>query len=214
MGALHRLGLLRILPVLFAFSSPSEAAQEIEVIAHFVDVPADVEVPATPNQLAKVKGINLLSSPRIVVVENVMGDIDIVQDTPVPGAMQVELGVSLQVKTSITEKGNIWFSGRLTDRSRGGGQKTARLETAGFATREWYFSGWTPSGETVVIRTTPVTAQVVREGRTIESSRELVVFLELKKLSSKPAATKKSSSKTKASTKKASPSRSSSRRRR
>jgi hypothetical protein len=197
MADVSRSGIGRLLAVVMVFSNAAWGAQQIEVTAHFADVPGGVEVPATMDKLAKLKGTNLLSSPKIIVAENVPGDIEIVQDTPVPGATQVEIGVSLQVKASVTEKGNIWFSGRMTDRSRGGGQKTERLETAGFATREWYFSGWTPNAGTVLIRTTPVTAQVMREGKTVESTRELVVFLEFKKQSSKPATTtKKAPSKT------------------
>jgi hypothetical protein len=205
---------MRFLIILLALASSLHAARQIEVTATFADIPAGAEVPATIDRLSKVKNANLLNSPRILVVENAPGKIEIVQETDVPGAKKVGLGVTLDVKASITEKGNIWFSGQITDRSRGGGQKTERLETAGFATREWYFSGWTLNEGTVLIRTAPVTSQVVREGKTIESSRELVVYLQFKKVGASASASKKSSTTSKPAAKKPTPTKSSARRRR
>jgi hypothetical protein len=205
---------MRFLIILLALAASLRAARQIEITANFADVPAGTEVPATPDKLAKVKNANLFSSPRIVVAENAPGEIDVVQDTPVPGAKQVGLGVRLEVKASITEKGNIWFSGQITDRSRGGGQKTERLETVGFATREWYFSGWTANEGTVIIRTTPVTSQVIREGKTVESSRELLVYLHFKKSGASGTESKKPSTGSKPAPKKSAPAKSSTRRRR
>ena len=204
---------MRFLITLLALAASLQAARQIEITANFADVPADTEVPAIPDKLSKVKGANLLSSPRILVAENAPGQIDVVQETPVPGARQVGLGVKLEVKASVTEKGNIWFSGQLTDRSRGGGQKTERLETAGFATREWYFSGWTTNEGTVIIRTTPVTSQVVREGKSVESSRELVVYLQLKMVGTSTTESKKPSTTSKPAPKKPTSTKSSTRRR-
>ena len=204
---------MRFLITLLALAASLQAARQIEITANFADVPADTEVPAIPDKLSKVKGANLLSSPRILVAENAPGQIDVVQETPVPGARQVGLGVKLEVKASVTEKGNIWFSGQLTDRSRGGGQKTERIETAGFATREWYFSGWTTNEGTVIIRTTPVTSQVVREGKSVESSRELVVYLQLKMVGTSTTESKKPSTTSKPAPKKPTSTKSSTRRR-
>ena len=179
-----------IFAVLTVSSASLQAAQQIGITAHFADLPASEEVPATPDKLAKVKGANLLSSPRIVVLENVSGNIEVSQAAAVPGGGQVNLGVTLTVKTSITERGSIWFSGNLLDRSRGGGEKTERLETVGFVAREWYFSGYTPDGGTVVIRTSPATSQALREGKTVTSTRELVAYLKFEKVQAKAPAKK------------------------
>ena len=205
---------MRFLLLLLALATSLQAARQIEITVNFADVPADTEVPPTPDTLSKVKTANLLSSPRILVAENALGKIEVVQETPVPGARQVGLGVTLEVKASITEKGNIWFSGQITDRSRGGGQKTERLETVGFATREWYFSGWTSNQGTVIIRTTPVTSQVVREGKTIQSSRELIVYLQFSKVGGSAVEAKKTSTNSQAASKKPASTKASTRRRR
>ena len=204
---------MRFLITLLALAMSLQAARQIEINATFSDIPAGTEVPATPDKLSKVKNANILSSPRLVVVENEPDKIEIVQETPVPGAKQVGLGVTLEVKASVTEQGNIWFSGQIMDRSRGGGQKTERLETAGFATREWYFSGWTSNEGTVTIRTTPVTSQVIREGKTIENSRELIVHLQFKKVSTSTSESKKPATKSKSTPRKPTGTKSSSRRR-
>jgi hypothetical protein len=164
----------------------TEAAQ-IAISASFADLPAGTEAPATPDKLTKVKGASILSSPRITVTENDPGAVEITQDTAVPGGGQVPLGLTLSVKTSVTERGSIWFSGNLRDRSRGGGEKTEKLETVGFATREWYFSGYTNDGGTVVIRTSPATSQTVKEGKTVTVTRELVAYLKFEKIAEKPA---------------------------
>lgn len=175
---------------LFALAGAAFAAESIEVTSHFADIPAGTEVPGTPDKLAAIKKVNILSGPKVTLLENVAGTVEVVQPTVVPGGGKVSLGVSLSVKTSITEKGNIWFSGNVTDRSHGGGAKTERLETVGFATREWFFSGYTPSGGTVVIRTSPATARTEREGKIVTATRELVVYLHLKKGSPPPVAKK------------------------
>jgi hypothetical protein len=169
-----------------AFVFSSSAAEQIGVSAQFADFPAGADVPAGPEKVAKVKGANILSSPRIILAENVPGTIEVSQETPVPGGIQVSLGVTLSIKTSVTDRGSIWFSGNLRDRSRGGGEKSERLETVGFATREWYFSGYTEPGGTVVIRTAPATAQTTRDGKTVTSSRELVAYLKFDKIAPPP----------------------------
>ena len=173
---------MRSILALFMLSVVAQAASQVAITTHLADLPAGGEVPATAEKVGKLKGATVLSSPKIVVLENVAGSVDVQQDTPVPGGGQVPLGVSLTIKTSITERGSIWFSGNLRDRSRGGGEKTEKLETVGFATREWYFSGYTSDGGTVVIRTAPATSQVMREGKTVTSSRELVAYLKFDKV--------------------------------
>jgi hypothetical protein len=194
--------LLSVFAMLMLLAGAVPAAQQVTVSAWFADVPGGAEVPATVAKLEKVKGITLLSSPKITVLENIAGTIDIEQNTAVPGGGQVPLGVSLTVKTSVTEKGNIWFSGNLRDRSRGGGEKTERLETVGFVTREWYFSGYTPNAGTVVVRTVPATARVSQDGKVTTTTRELVVYLQFEKLvaKSQPPASKPTSSKKSTST--------------
>ena len=181
-------------------------AAKVAINASFVDLPAGTEPPATPDKLTKIKGASILSSPSITATENDPGTVEITQDTAVPGGGQVPLGLTLTVKTTITERGSIWFSGNLRDRSRGGGEKTEKLETVGFATREWYFSGYTSDGGTVVIRTSPATSQALKEGKTVTVSRELVAYLKFDKIAEKPAAPAKkttTSSKKTTATKKA-----------
>ena len=149
-----------LLAGVLAFARGGEAvAAQVAISASFADLPAGTEPPATPDKLTKTKGATILSSPQITVLEETPGTVEITQDTAVPGGGQVPLGLTLSVKTSITERGSIWFSGNLRDRSRGGGEKTEKLETVGFATREWYFSGYTSDGGTVVIRTSPATSR-------------------------------------------------------
>lgn len=181
---------IRLLAILLACTLGAQAAQQIGISATFADLPAADDVPATPDKVAKVKGANILSSPRVVVAENEPGTVEVAQETPVPGGGQVSLGVTLSVKTSVTERGSIWFSGNLRDRSRGGGEKTEKLETVGFVAREWYFSGYTADGGTVVIRTAPATSQSIKDGKTVTTTRELVAYLKLDKIVEKPVAKK------------------------
>jgi hypothetical protein len=189
---LRHLFLVVVLVLVLERGTSVSAAQQVGISASFADLPAGSDAPATPDKLSKVKGASILSSPRITALENTPGTVEITQDTQVPGGGQVALGVTLTVKTSVTERGSIWFSGNLRDRSRGGGEKTEKLETVGFATREWYFSGYTNDGGTVVIRTAPATSQSVKEGKTVSTSRELVAYLKFDKIAEKPAPTKKS----------------------
>jgi hypothetical protein len=178
---------MRLLAILVLLAVGAHGAQQVVVSTQLADLPANSDVPATSEKLAKVKGANILSAPRVVLVENVPGTVEVTQETAVPGGGEISLGVTLSIKTSITERGSIWFSGNLRDRSRAGGEKTEKLETTGFATREWYFSGYTNDEGTVVIRTGPATSQVVREGKTISTTRELVAYLKFEKVAEKPA---------------------------
>jgi type II secretory pathway component HofQ len=165
-----------------AFAGSLHAVQQIEVTSAFIDVPAGTEAPATPDKLGANKNADLLSAPRLIVAENKAGKIEVTQATPVPGGGSANLGLSVEVKTSVTEKGNIWFSGVITDRSRGGAQKTEKLETSSFAARELYFSGWTTNGGTAQLRTAAATTQVMKNDKPVVQSRELLVYLTFHKV--------------------------------
>ena len=183
---MHLRHLAYLIVLVLAVEQSAEAAK-VAINASFADLPAGTEPPATPDKVTKVKDASILSSPSITATENDPSTVEITQDTAVPGGGQVPLGLTLTVKTSITERGSIWFSGNLRDRSRGGGAKTEKLETVGFATREWYFSGYTNDGGTVVIRTAPATSQTLKEGKTVTATRELVAYLKFDKIVEKAA---------------------------
>lgn len=190
---------LRVFVPVLILAATLQAAQKIEVAAQIADVAAGTELPATAGKLADLKNTDLLAAPRLLVEEGVAGKIEVAQATAVPGGGATALGMTVEVKTRLTEKGNIWFSGVITDRSRSGAQKTERLEVSGFATRELYFSGWTADGGTALLRTAPATAQVIRNGKAVAQSRELVVYLSFHKVNdqggSAPAPTQPSSAK-------------------
>ncbi len=177
-------------------TSLANAATVIEITAKLADVPAGTKLPASAEKLDAMKGVTVISAPQITLAENTGGAIEVAEAVAVPGGAAVPLGVTINIRTKLTENGNIWHSGLVTDRSRSGGEKGERLETSGFATRELYFSGWTPDGGTVVLRTSPATAKTTRDGRDVTSSRELVIYMTLKKRStSAPAAKKATASK-------------------
>lgn len=179
--AMNFLSVLRSLLVASMFGATAHAASQVAITAYFADLPAGGEVPATIDKVSKLKGANVLNVPKITSVESSPQTVGIEEEVAVPGNKSTQLGVSLTVKATVTEHGNIWFSGSLRDRSRAGGQKTEQLETVGFSTREWHFSGYTNDGGTAVIRTVPATAQVVHDGKTASSSRELVAYLKFEK---------------------------------
>ena len=55
----------QLLFVILASATSCLAATTIEVSAKFADVAAGTEVPAKPELLAKMKGVNVLSAPRV-----------------------------------------------------------------------------------------------------------------------------------------------------
>lgn len=163
------------------FTTVAHAATVIEISTKLADVPAGTKLPTTTAKLEALKDVTVLSSPKITVTENKDASIEVAQATSVPGGDAVPLGVKITIKANMTKKGNIWFSGLVTDRSRSGSEKGERVETSGFATRELYFSGWTPNGETVILRTSPATSKTTKDGKAVASSRELVIYMTLKK---------------------------------
>ncbi len=174
------------------------AATTIEVVAKFADVPAGTEIPSTAEKLDKLKGIEVLSSPSVTTQPGRAATIEVTQDTMVPGAPSVPLGLTLSVTPTIGEK-SIHFTGKATDRAAHGKRSDDRVNTVEFATREMYFEGNVSSGETVILHSSAVAA---KGEKNIAKSRELVVFLKFVKHVTEEAPAKKATTST-TSTKKA-----------
>ncbi|MEO6784602.1 MAG: hypothetical protein ABI318_00605 [Chthoniobacteraceae bacterium] len=195
---------------LLALTANCMAATNIQISAKFADVPAGTEIPAKPELLAKAKGVDILSSPTVLTSPGKSATIEVTQSVAAPGGSEVPLGVSLFITPTLTEKGNIAFSGKATDRFKHGQRDSETLTVLACVAREIYFKGTATSGSTIVLKGGPATfSSVKKDGATQVRSRELVIYLTFKKITggteTKPAAKKKpgtSSSGTKSSQKK------------
>ena len=159
-----------------------------------------------PELLAKTKGVDVLSSPRVITNPGKAATIEITQNLAAPDGSEVPLGVSLSINPTLTEKGAIAFSGRATDRFKHGQRAGESLSVLACVTREIYFKGTAASGSSVVLNAGPSTFSTVKkDGATETKSRELVIYLSFKKItaetvkkpvpakSAKPSAKKKKS---------------------
>ncbi len=177
------------------------AATTIEIIAKFADVPTGTELPAKPDQLAKMKGVDVLSAPRVVTASGQSASIEVTQDATAPDGSSAPLGVSLTVKPTLTEKGSIAFTGKATDRFKHGQRSGETLSVLSCVARETYFKGVTANGSTVILNGSASTAAASK-------SRELVIYLTFRKVAAepekktgtRPSSTKKPGSTTKSST--------------
>jgi len=168
---------------LLATTAGGIAATRIEVAAKFADVPAGIEIPAKADLLEKTKGINVFSSPRITTNLSQAATIEVTQAVFVPDGTQIPLGITLTITPSLTEKGNIAFSGRATDRFKHGQRETESLSVLTFVAREMYFKGTTTSGSTVLLQGGPATAAAAKKDSSTQAkSRELVIYLTFKKV--------------------------------
>lgn len=158
-------------------AAPVFAATTIEVSAKFADVPSGTEAPAKPELLAKTKGVDVLSAPRVVTASGQSAVIEITQETQTPDGGTVPLGVSLSIKPTLTEKGSIAFTGKATDRFKHGQRNGETVSILSCVARETYFKGVAANGATVVLNGSPSTASASK-------SRELVIYLTFKKVSS------------------------------
>lgn len=165
----------------------SMAATTVEIDAKFADVAAGTEIPATAEKLDKLKGIEVLSAPRVVTSPGKTATLEVTQDSMVPGSKAVPIGLTLSVTPTIGEK-TIQFTGKAIDRATHGRRSSDRINTVEFATRELYFEGNTASGGTVILHSAPVAA---KGEKTVSKSRELVVFLTFTKKETESAPTKK-----------------------
>ena len=166
------------------------AATSIEVSAKFADVPAGTEIPAKPELLAKTKGVDVLSSPRVTTNPGKAATIEITQSLAAPDGSEIPLGVSLSITPTLTEKGAIAFSGRATDRFKHGQRVGESLSVLACVAREIYFKGTATSGSSVLLNAGPSTSTAVKnEGALQTKNRELVIYLTFKKIT--PAAEKK-----------------------
>lgn len=192
---------------ILASAAGSFAATTIEVNAKFADVPAGTEVPAKPELLAKTKGIDVLSAPRVTTKPGQPATIEVTQDTTAPDGSVVPLGVTLTINPTLTEKGNIAFTGKATDRFKHGQQSGDALSALAFVVRETYFKGVTASGSTVLLKGSPATTTTAKkDAATPAKNRELVIYLTFKKVtdaepSGKKPVTSSKSSGTKSPTK-------------
>ncbi len=144
--------------------------------AKIADVTTGTEIPASPEKLDKLKGVEVLSAPQVVTAPGEVARIEITQDTVAPDGSIVPLGLSLSIRPTITEKG-IAFTGKATDRAKHGGRSDGGINAVEFATREIYFSGSTTNGGTALLHTAPVMNRTTKEEKSQTASRELVVYL-------------------------------------
>lgn len=179
---------MKLFPLLLlAFTSHCVAATTIEITAKFADVPAGTEIPSKPELLAKQKDIEIFSAPRVTVVPGKTAAIEVTQPLDSPDGTPIPLGIALSIKPSLTEKGNISFSGRATDRFKHGQNSGDTLTTVACVSRELYFKGYTTSGSTVILSGGAATsASSKKEGATVVRTRELMILLTFKKVSIEP----------------------------
>jgi hypothetical protein len=177
-----------LLTALLAITANCLAATTIEVSAKFADLPAGMEAPAKPELLAKTKGIDILSAPRVITPPGQNATIEVTQAISAPDGSSAPLGVSLTIKATVTEKGSIAFSGRATDRFKHGQRQGESLSVLTCVAREIYFKGVVTSGSTVVLNAGPSTASATKKDEaTVVKNRELVIYLTFKKVTSEPA---------------------------
>jgi hypothetical protein len=189
-----------LLLAILASAAASLAATTIEVNAKFADVPAGTDVPAKPELLAKSKGIDVLSAPRVTTKPGQPATIEVTQDTTAPDGSTVPLGVTLTINPTLTEKGSIAFTGKATDRFKHGQQSGETLSALAFVVRETYFKGVTTSGSTVLLKGSPATATTAKKDAAISAkNRELVIYLTFKKVTDEEPAGKKPAPSTKSS---------------
>ncbi len=180
---------MKYLFLIFAAALPVHSATTIEVSAKLADVPVGVEIPSSALKLEKIKGVNLLSAPKVITESGKRGTIEITQPQSTPGGATVPLGVTLDITPTQGEK-SISFTGRVIDRAIGGKRTEDSVSSIEFATREVYFSGTASSGETVLIRTSPAVSKTSGKNSEIKT-RELVVLLTFTKKTTATAEPKK-----------------------
>jgi hypothetical protein len=191
-----------LLTALLAFTANCLAATTIEIAVKFADVPAGTEAPTKPELLAKTKGIEVLSAPRVATPSGQSATIEVSQAITAPDGSETPLGVTLSIKPTITEKGSIAFSGKATDRFKHGQRSGETLSVLTCVAREIYFKGVTVSGSTVVLNAGPSTSSSTKkDGATVVKNRELVIYLTFKKITPEPEKKKPEPSKSTKSTK-------------
>ena len=169
---------MKRLLLIFAAALPLHAATTIEISAKFADVPAGTVVTASTTKLEKIKGVNVLSAPKVTTSLGEKATVEVTQSQSAPGGASVPLGLTLDITPTVGEK-TINFTGKATDRAMHGKRSDGGISVVEFATREVYFSGSTTSGETVLIHTAPAVTKSAKSGET--KSRELVIFLTFNK---------------------------------
>ena len=180
---------MKRLLLIFAAALPIHAATTIEISAKFADVPAGMEISESVAKLEKIKGVNVLSAPRVTTTPGQKAVVEVTQSQSTPGGASVPLGLTLEITPTLDEK-SIAFTGSATDRAMHGKRTEGRVNVVEFATREVYFSGTTSSGATILIHT----AAAVTKGAEVKA-RELVILLTLSKKTTEPEAPKRSTEK-------------------
>jgi hypothetical protein len=158
------------------FAATAHSATVIEVSAKFADVPAGLEIPTSAAKLDQLKGVEVLSAPRVTTLPGKTAMVEITQEVMVPGSGAVPIGLTLAVTPTLGEK-TISFTGKAMDRASHGKRSQGSVNTVEFATREIYFEGSTASGGTVLLHTAPVTTKTTTNNKTVTKQRELVVYL-------------------------------------
>ncbi len=171
--------------LLLAITANCTGATSIQITAKFADVPAGTDIPAKPELLAKAKGVDVLSSPIVTTNPGKSATIEVTQNVAAPGGSEVPLGVSLSITPTLTEKGNIAFSGKATDRFKHGQHEGESVTILSCVAREIYFKGTAPSGSSVLLNAGAATsAAAKKDGAMQAKGRELVIYLTFKTITS------------------------------
>ena len=88
---------MKRLLLIIAAALPIHAATTIEISAKFADVPAGMEISESVAKLEKIKGVNVLSAPRITTTPGQKGVIEVTQSQSAPGGATVPLGLTLEI---------------------------------------------------------------------------------------------------------------------
>jgi len=180
-----------LLIVLLAAATECLAATTIEVSAKFADIPPGVVAPLRPESLATTKGIIVYSAPRVTTNPSQAATIEVTEKVAAPDGSVVPLGITLTITPTLTEKGNISFKGKATDRGKQAQTEDESLSVLGFVTREVYFKGVTASGSTVLLKGGSTSSAAAKKDSAAQTSgRESVIYLTFKKVTTETAAKK------------------------
>jgi hypothetical protein len=162
---------MKLLPFVLSLLVSTSFAAKVEVSAKFADVPAGTKIPATAAALDKLKGVDVLSAPQATTQSGQAAQIEISQEHTAPDGEAVPLGVTLHITPTLEGK-TVSFTGWASDRAMGGRRTDGAVTQEDFVTRESHFSGSTPVGQSISLRTAPWAGAAGKS-----ASRELVVFL-------------------------------------
>jgi hypothetical protein len=146
--------ILKTTAIALVISSAQIAHAEVEIVARLIETSSDTIVTTDLESLSQVKGVDLLSAPRVTAKSGSKAKIEITKEFKIEGQEAIPIGLDLEI-TAIEAKKEIGFTAKYKFTEFKGFTEKDQKKTPIFTTVTIPFSGDVISDNPILIELGP-----------------------------------------------------------